>query len=98
MFSCGITTAVCLCRRLFCGEPELATVSGSQLRPAVARRSSMSPAETLLRLIQGEIMGPATPNPLKSHSTARQQAGKGGPVEHKGGEVAKGAAIRSVRP
>ncbi len=75
MFSCGITSAVCL-RRLFCEEPEPAAVSGSQLRPAAARRSSMSPAETLLRLIQGEIMGPATPNPLKSRSAARQQAGR----------------------
>lgn len=75
MFSCGITSAMGL-SHLLCGEPELATVSGSQLHPAAARRSSMSPAETLLRLIQGEIMGPATPNPLKSSSTARQHAGR----------------------
>lgn len=75
MFSCQLSRAV----RLFpihCEEPELASVSGSPLRPAAAWRSSMSLTETLLRLIQGEIMGPATPNPLKSHSTARMQAGR----------------------
>lgn len=44
--------------------------------PPLLLLASMSLAETLLRLIQGEIMGPATPNPLKTHSTARQQAGR----------------------
>lgn len=66
----------CVPLSLFCGDLELATVSGSQLRPAAARRSSMSLAETLLRLIEGEIMGPATLNPLKRRGTARQQAGR----------------------
>lgn len=63
---------------IHCEEPELASVSGSLLHPAAAWRSSMSLTETLLRLIQGEIMGPATPNPLKSSSssTAQQQAGQ----------------------
>lgn len=71
-----ISSTMCLyC--LLCEEPGLATVSGSQLHPAAAVRwSSVSPAETLLRLIQGEIMGPTTPNPLKSHGKARQQAGR----------------------
>lgn len=44
--------------------------------PPLLLLASMSLAETLLRLIQGEIMGPATPNPLKTHSAARQQAGR----------------------
>lgn len=96
-FHAGSQVLVCLCR-LFSGEPALATVSGSQLRPAAARRSSMSPAETLLRLIQGEIMGPATLNPLKSSSTARQQAGREAQWSAGWTRLPKGAAIRSLRP
>lgn len=75
VFTC-ISSALCL-YRLLCEEPGLATVSGSQLRPAAAAQwSTVSPAETLLRLIQGEIMGPAPLNPLKSHGKAWQQAGR----------------------
>lgn len=71
-----ISSTMCLYCLLY-EEPGLATVSGSQLHPAAAVRwSSVSPAETLLRLIQGEIMGPTTPNPLESHGKARQQAGR----------------------
>ncbi|KAM3585716.1 uncharacterized protein V6R79_025337 [Siganus canaliculatus] len=93
----GLMRAVRL-RHLFYEEPELAAGSGSQLRPAAARRSSMSLAETLLRLIQREIMGPATPNPLKSRSGARQQAGReGGPVEHGVDQVAKEVASHFLR-
>lgn len=55
--------------------------------PAAVPRSSLSLTETLLRLIQGEIMGPATPNPLKSLGTARRV-----------GQSAKRAARDSIRP
>lgn len=94
-FHVGSERAVCLFP-IHCEEPELASVSGSPLRPAAAWRSSMSLTETLLRLIQGEIMGPATPNPLKSHSMAASW--QGGPVEHRVDEVANGAAILPIRP
>lgn len=58
----------------------MAAVSGSQLRPA-APLSLLSLAETLLRLIQGEIMGPVTPNPLQSLDNNTAASWQGGPVE-----------------
>lgn len=64
---------LCL-RHPLCEEPALAAVCGSQLHPAAAPLSSLSPAETLLRLIQGEIMGPAIPNPLWSRSLSGDPA------------------------
>ena len=42
-------------------------------------------------------MGPATPNPLKSRSRSTAASWQGGPVEHRVDEVAKAAAIRSIR-
>lgn len=78
-------------------EPELAAVCGSQLLPAAAPPSSLSPAETLLRLIQGEIMGPAISNPLWSRSHSSYQAGQeGGSVRAQGGRGCQKSS--SVRP
>lgn len=73
MFFCGITSAVCHCRLAWRAR---AAYCKWVTAPPLLLRASMSLAETLLRLIQGEIMGPATPNPLKTHNTARQQAGR----------------------
>lgn len=41
--------------------------------PALVHPASLSLAETLLRLIQGEIMGPATHNPLQTRCIGGQQ-------------------------
>lgn len=95
MFLCGITSAVCLCRLVWRAR---AACCKWVTAPPLLLLASMSLAETLLRLIQGEIMGPATPNPLKTHNTSTAASWQGGPVGHSVDKVAKGAAICSLRP